>query len=69
MLPQISLFQRTRSRGQDSNNLLELTKPQLEGIESGPEDLLRWEDDGGQTIIARGKDRDECHRIGMEEHL
>jgi len=35
---------------QDSNNLLELVKPKLQGTEVELANILRWEDDGGKIV-------------------
>lgn len=47
-----------RIRGQDSSgNMPELIKPESEPemVESGIEDILRWEDDGGRMLDLRNR--------------
>jgi hypothetical protein len=47
--------QRKRIYGKDlSENMPELVKPESERTESVTEDILRWADDGGQTLSQIG---------------
>jgi len=48
----LSYFFPQRIHGKDPDNMLEWIKPQLERTEIEPENILRWEDDGGQMLAA-----------------
>lgn len=46
----INRLYRQRPQKQNANNLLDLIKPQLGRTESEPENIMRWEDDGGLIL-------------------
>ena len=54
MQPQITLFHRQRIHGKNPDNMLELVRPEseLERSKGVLENILRWEDDGGQMLDA-----------------
>jgi hypothetical protein len=47
----------------------ELTNPEAERSGVELKNILRWEDDGGQMMLARGKNRNDSYSVDSAEHL